>query len=70
MCYKLYDITQSGTVDTPFLAKILIHPAVSNFLPGTDRSVSPSGTDGLILRDPERMLSQYCYQLLPLYDPN
>ena len=70
MCCKLHGITQSGTVDTLFLAKILIHPTVSNFLLGMDRLVSPPGTDGLILRDPERMLSQYCYQLLPLYDPN
>ena len=65
MRYKLYDITQSGTVDTLFLAKMLIHPAVSKFLLGTDGSVSSAGTDGLILLDPERMLSQYCSQLLP-----
>ena len=65
MCYKLYDITESGTVDTPFLAKILIHPAVGEFLLRTDRSVSLPGTDGLILLDPERILSQYCSQLLP-----
>ena len=57
MCCKLYDITQSGTVDTLFLTKILIHPAVNNILLGMDRLVSPPGTDGLILLDPERMLS-------------
>ena len=59
MCCKLYDITESGTVDTVFLAKILIHTAVSKFLLGMDQSVSLPGTDGL------RMLSQYCSQLLP-----